>query len=357
MTEYKTNVQMILTHTLVPYVHSYLTEFIRERTWCFLLWRLLDGATITVDIFQGCRKQQQHDDAANHVLQLIIEEIYVTMRKDLEMEAKFNQIDSNNHAAVTLVWFQNIMQLISHSIQKIKGDPYWNNHHRRHSKLPSFFIDCSKRCNSLCWKGVLDIFDWEDSSLLSPLKFILVYHNHQHLSRKSNRSFGSKICCQLLQTNYKQSCQFYPYHQVTLYNVLFICYHQNNSFFNLRLLNLVNWYKNVNSVWLIDWIYWTTLLAYMSCKPVWDMNQEFILFKSVTRKEGHFSVKAECDHQYLDTPMPLFYALETTCFFIGDSTVKIVLGNQLGPLLTWMDLNEIATLIKKEESIVIMSLF
>ena len=37
---------------------------------------------------QGGRKQQQHDDTANLVLQFIIEEIPVTMRKGLEIEPK-----------------------------------------------------------------------------------------------------------------------------------------------------------------------------------------------------------------------------------------------------------------------------
>ena len=47
-----------------------------------------DGYSMDHHTHQGRRKQQQHDDTANLVLQFIIEEISVPMRKVLEMEAK-----------------------------------------------------------------------------------------------------------------------------------------------------------------------------------------------------------------------------------------------------------------------------
>ena len=47
-----------------------------------------DGYSVKQHIFQGGREQQQHNDTANLVSKFIMEEILVTMRKRLEMEAK-----------------------------------------------------------------------------------------------------------------------------------------------------------------------------------------------------------------------------------------------------------------------------
>ena len=71
-------------YTMVWYVYICTLQHSLERTMCFLPWWLLQQATSP----QGGRTQLWHDDTANLVSQFIIEEISLTMRKSLKMEAK-----------------------------------------------------------------------------------------------------------------------------------------------------------------------------------------------------------------------------------------------------------------------------
>ena len=158
MTVCKTNLHMILTHTMVPYVLLYTAEFIRENT----VLCLIHGATETVHKPQS-RRQQLHDNTTNQVGQFIIiifiiEDTSVMVRKGL---GDGSQVLSTRWAtfisAVTPIWFQNTMQSI-YILKKNKGNSYWSNHKKWHRLLSSFFINSIKDALSL--PGVCSQYLW-----------------------------------------------------------------------------------------------------------------------------------------------------------------------------------------------------
>ena len=97
MAVYKTNVHMKSTYTLVPYVHLYIADFTRENAVLLAMMAALWSIPL------GGRKQQQHDDTANQVLQFIIEKISVITRKCLEMEAVLSEGKATIIPVVSLI--------------------------------------------------------------------------------------------------------------------------------------------------------------------------------------------------------------------------------------------------------------
>ena len=102
----------------------------------------------------------------------------------------------------------------------------------------------------------------------------------QHLSKKSSTWIGCENCYQLLQTNHNRSCKICHNYQFTEYNILFMCYHQNNSCSNSNETFML-------SQWTSMWVMFDLLtgftgqpfLVYLPANSVWDMNKESILYK------------------------------------------------------------------------------
>ena len=65
------------------------------------------------------------------------------------------------------------------------------------------------------------------SSLLAIYIFRMI-----NICQESLTWIGDKSHCQLLQINHKRSCRLCHNHQFTKYNILVMCYHQNNSYSN-----------------------------------------------------------------------------------------------------------------------------
>ena len=84
MSLYKTNIHIKIYNGMIC-IHLHIAEFMRENK---VLFAMMATPMSNIHTLQGGWKQQQHDDTAYLVLQFIIEEISVMMRKRLEMETK-----------------------------------------------------------------------------------------------------------------------------------------------------------------------------------------------------------------------------------------------------------------------------
>ena len=190
-------------------------------------------------------KQQQHDDRANLVWWFINEEILLTMRKSLEMEAK-SYPQEEQHLSLLSLPFDFKIQCSKYHISSKEPNAVSNEviiREGRENKHHPFFsvakVEIIPTSSAFQVSMIDNILPFPPlaiySSLWQPPKFI----------KKVCHLNWFESCYQLLQTNHDRACQLCHNHQFTEYNILFMCYHQNNScsifsetFMFSRLMNM-----------------------------------------------------------------------------------------------------------------------